>query len=134
MNIDKIIEGYSLVKKGIGILDGGDLDFYIRRLTDNYKFLLTLAPHQIGDRVMLAETPEITPTQRWGWMGAKHFLVKGAKATVKEVEADGREFGYMLEFDDDSWIDSGNEVHLSPPGSRGAYCFAPKFVTAVSER
>lgn len=44
------------------------------------------APFREGDRVMLVKVPEINEKNSWGWMGAKHFLVYGAKGTVKCVD------------------------------------------------
>lgn len=70
--------------------------------------LFGLAKFKVGDRVRLSRAPEISSEKSWGWMGAKHFLVAGAVATVQTVEArrDPPGFCYGLTFDDESWVDS----------------------------
>ncbi len=62
------------------------------------------SPFAVGDRVKLARTPEITETHSWGWLGAKHFLVEGAQATIQTREFFNGQFYFGLHFDDESWI------------------------------
>lgn len=67
------------------------------------KFLKTKAEFKVGDRVELAETPEINERESFGWLCSKHFLVEGAKATVADVGYYDGQFGYSVIFDDESW-------------------------------
>ena len=73
-------------------------------------FINTEARFKVGDRVELAYTPVITETESWGWLGSKHFLIEGAKATVNDVDYRGG-FGYSVQFDGESWMDRDGVVH-----------------------
>lgn len=74
-------------------------------------------PYKIGDRVMLTKTPVINEHQAWGWLGAKHFLIKGALATVAGREFYNGNFCFGLHFDDESWIDQkGQKQPVDRPG------------------
>lgn len=82
-------------------------------LNDNiYKLSLMnifdLSKFKIGDRVQLTKTPKIDDTS--GWRGSKHFLIKGAKATVSDLYFRKSSFYYLLCFDDDSYIDFNGKV------------------------
>ena len=92
-------------------------------------------PYQIGERVMLVKTPVINAKESWGWLGAKHFLIQGATATVHQREFyDGR-FIFGLYFDDETWID--HKGKKQPVDSPGMYMFgeswlAPAYYQALS--
>lgn len=84
----------------------------IKRKLQQFKhFLETQGRFKVGDRVELVETPDINEKHSWGWLDAKHFLIKGAKATVNEVSYYNGQFGYAIAVDDESWIDSKGLVH-----------------------
>ena len=85
--------------------------FHWKKLREYAEGLFTRAPFQVGDRVRLTKTPEITEKKAWGWLGGKHFLVKGAMATVKHVDFWDGHFNAMLIFDDESWIDYQGVEH-----------------------
>jgi hypothetical protein len=76
--------------------------------------IFDLAKWKVDDRVELATTPDINEKESWGWMGYKHFLIEGAKATVRTVEFQSGHFQYALRFDDDSWIDHEGVRHPAP--------------------
>lgn len=129
MDIEKVKEGLKLLDQGMRQLGAGPMDFYCRQLTECYEYLLTLAPHQVGDRVRLVDAPDINERDSWGWMHAKHFIVKGAVATVAHVEADGEGFSYFLQFEDDSWINSYTKrINPRPAKDRGTYGFRGKWL------
>lgn len=128
MNTDRVKEGFSLLQEGMKILQHGPLDYYVRRLTGAYEFLLTLAPHKVGDHVRLMRTPEISDKKAWGWICGKHFLIEGAEAVVKGVEADSEGFSYDLTFEDDSWIDSDKVEHPREPEDRGVFRFRQDWI------
>ena len=94
-------------------------------------FIKTEAKYKVGDRVELAITPEITERTAHGWLGSKHFLVEGAKATVRDVEYRGGDFGYSVSFDDESWIElfSGT-VH--PAAHSHIYYFAEEKLRPIN--
>lgn len=86
-------------------------------------------PFKVGDKVKLTRTPEITETKAWGWMGSKHFLVKGAVATVREIDyrSESNCFEYWLEFDNDSFINSITK-EVVPIVARKLFVFLEKDV------
>lgn len=134
MDIEKVRAGLKLLEQGMAMLGGGPMDYYCRRLTECYDYLLTLAPHKIGDRVRLTDTPVINERESWGWLGAKHFLVKGAIATVVSVDAHGDGFSYGLEFEHDSWINSyTKEVNPRPPKERDVYGFKGRWIEGLRD-
>lgn len=48
-------------------------------LTEEY------SPFKVGQRVRLFKTPEISTTERWGWMRYKSFLKEGVVGLVEEL-------------------------------------------------
>ena len=59
-------------------------------------------PYKIGDRVQLTKEPEILSSS--GLYYFKHFLIKGAIATVESQDFRDGKFRFGLIFDDESWI------------------------------
>lgn len=97
------------------------------------RFAMTLCPVQVGDRVKLLETPEINETVSWGWLGAKHFLVKGAKGTVVDIDYSDYQnphFYASIVFDDETWIHPYTK-ELCKPGSNHLYCFATHWLEKI---
>jgi len=75
-----------------------------KKLKEYAEGLFARAPFKVGDRVRLTVTPDINEQDSWGWMHAKHFLVKGALATVRSVDfSDGR-FNALCVFDDETYL------------------------------
>lgn len=101
IDVDRVRRGLDLIDKGLLELSSGPRDYYIHTLLECYEYLLTLAPHQSGDRVRLTITPKISEGQNRGWLVGKHFLKKGAVGTVREIRAYGDGFVYSLEFAQD---------------------------------
>lgn len=106
--VEKVISvGETLNKLDEALRSAGDRQWYFKKMAGYTKALFEkFAPFKVEDRVQLTKTPDINPEQSWGWMGAKHFLVKGAKGTVIEVDLDpdALEFTALVEFDEESWI------------------------------
>ena len=88
-------------------------------------------PFRVDQRVQLTETPKITPTESWGWLGSKHFLVKGALATVRERDFYKGVFSFGLFFDDETWMDSFTKK-LNPVDRKGLYYFGERWLAPVS--
>ena len=87
-----------------------EFGFKLNKVLQSYASLFNrFCPYKVGDRVQLKEDLDIP--QGSGWYGGKHFLVKGASATVKTC-GDYRNdlFGFELEFDNESYIDQHGEV------------------------
>jgi hypothetical protein len=131
VDIATIREGFELIEKGMRKLNGGPMDYYITNLTDCYQLLLDkYAPFKVGDRVLLTETPDIDKSS--GWYSCRHFLVKGAIGTVRQVDVDKNGFAGYVEFDQESWIpDFDSESQgikkgvkvMTPPERRHIYGF-----------
>ena len=102
---DDIERACKMMDEAGSILGGGPLSFYLREMNAAFRMCIDrFAPFKVGDRVKLAKTPTITEKESWGWMGCKHFLVKGAKATVEEVGCGEGGFTFSMLFDDETWI------------------------------
>lgn len=92
----------------------------LRSLLDCADDAYELAPFKEGDRVRLAETVEITGEKSHGWLGAKHFLVAGARAIVRDVSLYGGSYSYGVSFPEESWIsrygpkEEEGKIHAMP--------------------
>lgn len=112
MSWDKAVEKVMHVAATMDRLDeelrsAGDRQWHFKKMAGYTKALFErFAPFKAGDRVHLAKTPDINPETSWGWMGSKHFLVKGAKGKVTSVDfdADTKKFTALVMFDDESWV------------------------------
>jgi hypothetical protein len=110
--LDQLLAGLETISKV------GQVDWWIKRLREYRAGLMGMCPYQPGDRVILARPPKITPEESWGWMSSKHFLVKGAVGTVKEIDWSGGKNGHYscaVDFDDESWIDRKGVAQPIPP-------------------
>jgi hypothetical protein len=95
-------------------------------------FIETKAKFKLGDRVELAVTPVINERDSFGWLGSKHFLVEGAKATVADVDFRGDSFGYSIIFDDESWKDRDGVVRPIEKKHKHTYYFGEKKIRSVN--
>jgi len=102
-----------------------DLKYHLETANSIWK----LAPFKVGDRVQLAKTPDINEKDSWGWMGAKHFLVAGSKATVHNREFYDARFVFGLYFDNDSWFDMNKVKHQSD--NKGLYMLSADWLIPV---
>lgn len=48
--------------------------------------LLDRHPFRVGDVVRLTELPNITSTDKWGWLSSKHLFVPGALVRVRYLD------------------------------------------------
>lgn len=97
---------------------------------EEYKVgLFERAPAQKGDRIVLCDTPVINEKEAYGWLHAKHFLIKGAKATVHEVEFYNNKFMFALKFDDDSYIDIDGVKTMTK--DKGLYYFPERYIIKI---
>jgi len=111
--------------------------WHLDKLLSLAKFAMTLCPVQVGDRIELIKTPEISKEVSWGWLGAKHFLVEGAKGTVVDIDFSDYNsphfYAYVI-FDDETWIDcSTKEFHELEPGREHLYNFATRWLRKIDE-
>ena len=91
-------------KQVTGTMSNGPASFYFERMKDYYKGCMKASKYKVGNRVKLKET--ITD----GWQGRNHFMTKGAKATIKEVDYRDGSYCYYIMFDKETWLkDWGDE-------------------------
>lgn len=125
MSAENVRKAASLIKEAMELLAKGPLDFYLTQLCAAHDRLIAdFCPFKVGDHVAINYTPTITEEHSHGWIGYKHFLVKGATAVVRSVEVvDGR-FTFDLVFDNDHWIDPHTKKrHTRKPEERGSFKF-----------
>jgi len=114
--------------KKIENLTNGNLQHWIYVL-NNANSLWLKAPFQVGDLVMLNKTPEITVEKSWGWMGSRHYLIKGALARVHERSFyDGR-FVFGLLFEDESYKDYNGKIN--PVKEKHVYSFGESWLSSA---
>jgi len=107
----------------------------IKQTLQQFKtFMETKAKFKVGDRVELNRTPIINATEAWGWMSSRHFLIKGAQATVREISYYCNEFRYQIVFDEDSWIDEKNVIHPRTSANKHTYNFREDSLDRVGSR
>lgn len=92
-----------------------EFDYKFRIVFESFEQMYArFCPFVEGDRVALVDTPEIS--QGSGWYGFRHFLIKGALATVRSTDFRDGLFHFSLAFDDDSCIHyRTNEVIPTDP-------------------
>lgn len=96
-------------------------------------FIETKAKFKVGDHVELAMTPVINERDSFGWLGSKHFLIEGARATVMDVDYRGNGFGYAIMFDEESWKDNQGVIHPMKE-RKHTYYFGEQKIRSVNSR
>lgn len=114
---------------------GGPLEEVFYCLLKNLEALDAQAPYRVGDRVVLARTPDLTNSP--GWHGREHFLVEGAKATVEQIDFGKKGYTVSLHFDDESYIsgwgeDKGKVIPIEAK-DRSRYGFRAASVRPIGE-
>lgn len=105
------------IREADRLLNKGPLSYTIEQLVACYDLLINkYAAFCLGDKVQLKITLTITEKTNHGWMGAKHFLVKGATGTIAEVGCNGKGFYYLVDFDDQTYISYGERKSVSQHG------------------
>jgi hypothetical protein len=100
-------------------------------LTAYHEMFSRFCPFKVGDRVQLKKAPKIDKGS--GWSGSQHFLVEGAKATVKSCDWHKNQFVFTLEFDNESWIDSTGKIRPVTPEHRHVFGFGEGWIVAAKE-
>jgi hypothetical protein len=114
-SMEKLKAGMEHIREAQYCFSAGPLEFWLKDLMECHDLLVRkYAPFKVGDRVILTRTPAIEADKNHGWLSYKHFLIKGAKATVQDVSVHGDGFFAHVWFDDESWIDrNGNAVAVA---------------------
>ena len=132
---ERLKEACKHIQKATTIFNGGPLDYFINDLIGCYELLIErFAPFKADDRVALTKPPVID-SKNHGWYGSRHFLVKGAKGTVRSVHVSRSGFSADVEFDDESWIsdvgpDKG-KIHKTAPKDRHVYGFHEDYLVSI---
>ncbi len=119
------------------LLCSKDFDSNLEKLLyTNQLFLEKYAPFKVGDRVELAVTPEISEKTAPGWLGAKHFLKKGATGVVKLVDTMKRStqevvLVFHVEFDKETWKDRLGEE--KPVEKKHTFLFLEKDLKKIED-
>lgn len=101
--------------------DKRDLDYWIQNVSKSYISMFDrFCPYKVGDKVQLIRTPVIEKGN--GWMGAKHFLVEGATAEVRQRDFRDGKFFFYLVFDNESYLHYQTKEQL-PVATHSLYTF-----------
>lgn len=124
-NLDRMLDGLKSIEAGMQRIQGSQANWNIQCLVKAHELAIELAPFHVGDTVYLTEAPDCDN----GWAGSKHFLVKGARGTVKSVEItpDGLVYGVM--FDCESYFDVYKVEHTILDKDKHLYCFKEKWLS-----
>lgn len=123
-DIKKAYDAIRLIKEGVDQFYSYNFKYNLDKLLDCHELLLTkYAPFKINDKVVLTKTPDINEKDSWGWMHARHFLIKGAKGIVVEFDVSKRGFSAGVLFEEESWIDHRGVLTLYKPVERHQYWF-----------
>ena len=106
-NTIKYSESLAAIKDKVSELDrllnAGELGFKLNEILSTHASLFNrFCPYKVGDRVQLKESLDIP--EGHGWHHCRHFLIKGAIATVKDCGYRDDMFVFGLTFDDESWV------------------------------
>ena len=88
---------------------GDSFEWSMEQMADSYISMFErFCPYKEGDEVELLKD---VPCEGSGWSSCKHFLIRGATATVHSCGYNDGKFTFDVIFDEESWIDDGGEVH-----------------------
>ena len=104
-------------------------EYKVRTIVEQSLYIFDRALFKNNDKVKLKRAPIIDQYNNWGWLGQKHFLVEGATATVKDRSFYSGKFRYLLEFDNESYLDVVTKI-IQPVDSekRGQYLFLEDYL------
>jgi hypothetical protein len=98
------------VHKSVTAITASDFKYELKQLNDcKDEFFKRCAPCKQGDRVVIVRDLKIPESS--GWYSCRHFLILGAKGTVRKVKFFGGSFRVDVVFDNETWINwEGGEV------------------------
>lgn len=128
-DLTEYIEKSRKTNKELGkLLVSNDWEF--ERILDCVNGLFDRCPFKKGDKVKLVKTPEINKDTAPSWVWAKHFLTKGSKATIAEIEFYKGKFRFGLIFDKESFWSDDKLIMVK---DKGMFFFAEDYVTGVKK-
>lgn len=124
-------EGHEKIEDANRLMRKGPASYYFKKIEKYIEVLFDrFAPFQVGDRVVLSRT---YGGDSIGWQHSRHFLIKGSKATVREVDIDSRSSKFIcaIEFDNESWIDSEGIEHMTDPDKKHTFSFNEDWIVKL---
>jgi len=110
----------------LGNLLSDEFGFKLNEVLQSYASMFNrFCPYQVGDRIKLKSDLNISDNS--GWQSSKHFLIKGAIATVKDCGYRNDLFFFGLEFDDESYIDRLGKI--SPVTAKHLFYLSENLIT-----
>ena len=93
----------------------------LERIEECVNGLFSFSKFKVGDRVKMAATYPVNEKDSWGWLGIKHLLEAGSKATILKVDWYNKKFVYLIEFDERTYwntqekkaLPSTDSTHIS---------------------
>lgn len=108
-------------------LNSGPASFYFEQILDYYHGCMAAAKFKEGEKVKLKE--DVDTSDAPGWNHCKHFLIKGAEATVDSVDYSKGKFYYGIIFDNETYINRDDEI--KPVTNKHTFCFQQKYLKRV---
>jgi NTP pyrophosphatase (non-canonical NTP hydrolase) len=91
-------------------------------------------PFKVGDRAKLSKTPDINEKDSWGWMGSKHFLVKGKEGTIESVDFSRDEFMFGFIPDNQTYIPSFTDKTEKPINDPHIFMFSESWLEPIESK
>jgi hypothetical protein len=111
----------------------GEIEFKLTEIISCHASLFDrFCPYKEGDLVQLTKAPEIFENKAYGWWGAKHFLISGAKAVVVSRGYKENMFTFGLTFENETWINT-SDGSLNPVDQPCIYTFSEDFLQPYSK-
>lgn len=108
-------------------LSTGPASFYFEQILDYYHGCMAASKFKEGDKVKLKE--DVDTSDAPGWHYCKHFLIKGAEATVKSVDYSKGKFYYDIIFDNETYINNDGEV--KPVSKKHTFNFQQHYLKRI---
>lgn len=105
--LKEVIKAFSDIdnsfKQFNSVMSSGPSSYYLEKLMGYYEGCMAAAKFKVGDKVKLTEDVDTSNAPGWEW--AKHFMKKGAKAKISEVDYDDGVYVYHVIFNKETWLD-----------------------------
>jgi hypothetical protein len=109
-NIEEIVKAFSEIQASHDrfsrVMSRGPASYYFEKLIGYYEGCMAASKFKVKDKVKLSKDLDINKTS--GWAHCAHFLVKGAKAKIVEVDYIDGEYKYGVKFDKETYLDEWN--------------------------
>ena len=110
-SVDTILNAVEKINEALGG-NHGNTKYRLEKMHEFVRAFSSFAKFRLGDKIQLAHDIDATG----GWADSKHYLIKGAFGTVRDVDFDDGEFNYDISFERESNIYEGK---ISRPSGSG---------------